>query len=286
MLSGEEIRQLWDQARRNEEILLRLDQVEEFLLAHHGLKELLRHLCRRVGQTYQLESVTLILAREHAPLIEVLQGPPTLELPEGCFLRTRQEVRLLLADLERPFLSNRLTPDLLECFFPDGPFLASMAALPLWVRGEMLGTLNLGSASPQRYRSDFETHFLSRLGRKVAIGMDAALLRERTSYLERRQAAVEMAGAACHELSQPLTTVNLLLDRLRRNPGVDQAEGEILGQLEQEMERVERLLKRISQVSDYVTRPYVNGLKIVDLEAASPDTAGPDRPGPDKKQAR
>ena len=270
MLSGKEIKALWEQARRNEEILLRLDQVEEFLLAHHGLKELLRHLCRRVANTYQLEAVTLTLAQEHAPLNEVLQAPPNLELPEDCHLRSRQEVRLLLADLERPFLSNRITSPLLECFFPQGPFLASMAILPLWVRGEMLGTLNLGSASPHRYRSDYETHFLARLGRKVAIGMDAALLRERTSYLERRQAAVEMAGAACHELSQPLTTANLLLDRLRRHPGLDSDVVGVLDQLEDEMERVERLLKRISQVSDYVTRPYVNGLNIVDLEASAP----------------
>jgi uncharacterized protein YigA (DUF484 family) len=277
MLSAQEIQQLLEQARRNEKIQQRLDEVEEFILARHAFRDLLRHLPRRVATIYELDNVTLTLVADNQRLREAVEGPLQGELPAGCFLRRRQELRLLLADLERPFLSNRLAEEFIACFFSPGPFVASAAIIPLWVRGEMLGTLNLGSASPRRYQPDFETHFLRRLGRKVAAGMDSALLMEQARLLERREAAVEMAGAACHELAQPLTTANLLLEKLKRSLPPEAAAAGHLSALEEQLVRLGELVRRISQVSDYVTRPYAAGLKIIDVDAASapPQTKAP-----------
>ncbi len=185
MLSAQEIQQLLEQARRNEKIQQRLDEVEEFILARHAFRDLLRHLPRRVATIYELDNVTLTLVADNQRLREAVEGPLQGELPAGCFLRRRQELRLLLADLERPFLSNRLAEEFIACFFSPGPFVASAAIIPLWVRGEMRGTLDLGSASPRRYQPDFETRFLRGLGRKVAAGMDSALLMEQARLLER-----------------------------------------------------------------------------------------------------
>ena len=56
---------------------------------------------------------------------------------------------------------------------------------------------------------------------------------------------------------------------------------ELLEQMERELDRVNRLVLRISQVSQYVTRPYAQGLQIIDLEAARQGWDG--RPGPDKE---
>jgi uncharacterized protein YigA (DUF484 family) len=272
MLSRQEVEDLLEQARRNEKILKRLDQVEEFLLAHHGLKELLRHLGRRVAQLYELEAVSLVLVSDNQRLAEALENLGE-ELPEQCFTAARQELRLLLLDLERPYLTNRLSKEMLACFFPKGPFVASAAVIPLWVRGELLGMLNLGSASPKRYTNDFETDFLRRLGRKVATGLDAALLMEQTRYLERREAAVEMAGAACHNLAQPLTTATLLVEKLDRLLKGQGPERQCLDDLRAEVERLGELMHRISRVSEYTTRPYAQGLRIVDVDAsgAEPD---------------
>ncbi len=273
MLSRQEVEDLLEQARRNENIIKRLDQVEEFLLAHHGLKDILRHLCRRVAQIYELEAVTLLLASDNQRLSEALAGLEG-DLPPECCLAPRQDLRLLLLDLERPYLSNRLSQELLACFFPKGPFVASAAIIPLWVRGEMLGTLNLGSASPRRYQPGFETDFLRRLGRKLATGLDAALILEQARYLERREAAVEMAGAACHNLAQPLTTASLLVEKLGRLLPPEGPERESLEALRGEMERLGEMVQRISQVSEYTTRPYAQGLRIVDVDASG---SAPDR---------
>lgn len=269
MLSELEIQQLIEQARRNEEIQVRLDEVDEFLLAHYGFKDLLRHLCRRIAGIYELEAVTLNLDSANQRLSEALGGREQEELPPGCYLRQRKEIRVILADLERPFLCNKIISEVKSCFFPNGPFLASMTVLPLWVRGEFLGTLNLGSASPKRYAPGLETHFLRRLARKAAAGLDAALLVEQSKVMERKQAAMEMAGAACHELAQPLTTMGFLVEKLLRllPPGVSgRKETE---ELQHEVERSGELVQRISQVSNYVTMPYAQGMRIIDVEAAS-----------------
>lgn len=276
MLSPQGVEDLLEQARRNEKILKRLDQVEEFLLAHHGLKDLLRHLGRRVAQLYELQAVSLVLVSDNQRLAEALDNLGD-ELPEDCFPAARQDLRLLLLDLERPYLSNRLSKEMLACFFPKGPFVASAAVVPLWVRGELLGTLNLGSASPKRYTKSFETDFLRRLGRKLATGLDAALLMEQTRYLERREAAVEMAGAACHNLAQPLTTATLIVEKLDRMLPEQGPERENLNALRGEVERLGELVHRISQVSEYTTRPYAQGLRIVDVDASG---AKPDPPAP------
>lgn len=269
MLSYREVEELLTQARRNEEIQRRLDQVEEFLLSHQSLPELCKHLGPRIGQVYELEKVTLALDASNQRLRLALETLPEPGLPAEVFTRPRKELRLILGNLEQPFLTNRVSPELGDCFFPGGAFLASLAVIPMWVRGQFLGTLNLGSTSSSRYQPLLDTHFLRRLGNKTAAGLEACLLREQTRLMERREAAVEMAGAACHELAQPLTTMTLQIEMLLRATAEDDPRRQNLLSLQQNAERLGDLVHRISQVSQYVTRPYAQGLRIIDVEAAS-----------------
>lgn len=274
MLSYREVEDLLTQARRNEEIQRRLDQVEEFLLVHHDLHSLLKNLGGRIAQVYELELVTLALDASNQRLRLALEDRPDEVLPPQVFTRPRKELRLILGNLESPFLSNRISPELCECFFPGAGFVASLAVIPLWVRGEFLGTLNLGSGSSSRYQPLLDTHFLRRLGKKTAAGLEACFLREQTRLMERREAAVEMAGAACHELAQPLTTMTLQIEMLLRATAEDDPRRQHLLSLQQNAERLGELVHRISQVSQYVTRPYAQGLRIIDVEAASQPPPG------------
>ncbi len=274
MLSPQDLDELLTQARRNEQIQQRLDRVEEFLLAPHDLRGLLASLPATVAQVYRVEAISLALLQEHDGLGEALAGPGALELPEACFFRPRKELRLLLADLEGPFLTSDVSRELRDCFFPGRGRLGSMAVLPLWVGGQMLGCLNLGSASSQRYQPALDTHFLERLARKAAFGLNAALILERSRRMEQRQAVVEMAGAACHELAQPLATLELGLEKLRRSLTDDDTRRQDLEGLMGQIERLGEMIQQISQVNEYVTRPYAQGLRIVDLEAASGEEPG------------
>ncbi len=267
MLTPANLDELLTQARRNEDIQNRLDRVEEFLLAPHEPAELLNKLPERLAGLYRLEAVTITLLADNRRLDAVFE--PDGQAPADCFRRRRKELRLILGDLERPFLEDRPGRELAQFFFPGRPRPASMAVLPLWVSGEMLGSLNLGAASSRRYQKGLDTHFLERLGRKVAFGLNAALLLGQARRMEQRQAMVEMAGAACHELAQPLATLELGLEKLRRSLDDDDPRREDIAGLMAQVERMGEMIKKISEVNDYVTRPYAQGLRIVDLAAAS-----------------
>ncbi|MCF8031781.1 MAG: DUF484 family protein [Desulfarculaceae bacterium] len=269
MLTPADLDELLTQARRNQEIQSRLDQVEEFLLAPHEPDSLLARLSQVVASIYHLDQVTVALLADNRRLDAVF-GPDG-EAPAGCFLRRRKEMRLILGDLERPFLEDRPGRDLAEFFFPGAERPASLAVLPLWVSGEMLGSLNLGANSGRRYRRGLDTHFLERLGAKVAFGLNGALLLGRARRMEQRQAVVEMAGAACHELAQPLATLELGLEKLRRMMGPDDQRAQDITGLMTQVERLGEMIKKISEVNEYVTRPYAQGLRIVDLSAAGGD---------------
>lgn len=268
MPSYREVEDLLTQARRNEQIERRLDQVEEFLLSQHQFLDFCTLLGPRVAQVFELEKVTLVLDASNQRLRLAVESLPEPGLPPEVFPRPRKELRLLLGNLEQPFLHNRIGPELGDCFFPGWSNLASLAVIPMWVRGEFLGTLNLGSAAPGRYQPSLDTHFLRRLGNKTAFGLEACLLRDQARLMERRVAAVEMAGAACHELAQPLTTITLQIEMLLRATDEDDPRRPNLLSLQKNAERLGDLVHRISQVSQYVTRPYAQGLRIIDVEAA------------------
>ncbi|ADK84916.1 putative phytochrome sensor protein [Desulfarculus baarsii DSM 2075] len=260
---------LLEQARRNEEILRRTDQLEEFLLSPRALRPLLEGLCQRVAAIYGLDAVSLALADDHAGLRLALEADGPQALPAGCFHCARVELRMLVGDLERPLLSNRASDEALRFLFGQRGGLCSAAVLPLWSRGRWLGSLNLGSTSPERYHQGLETHFVRRLAAKTAHSLDAAVLYEQNRLFERREAAMEMAGAACHELAQPLTALALRLETLMRGlPEGDPLRGQ-MNSLTAEVDRVGELLRKISEVNRYVTKPYAQGLRIIDLRAAS-----------------
>ncbi|MBU4276713.1 MAG: DUF484 family protein [Proteobacteria bacterium] len=270
MLTPVDLDELLTQARRNEEIQCRLDQVEEFLLGSREPGELLAQLPPTVAGIYRLEAVSVALLADNRRLDVVFDSEG--QGPLGSFRRRRKEMRLILGDLEQPFLEDKPTRELIEFFFPQGPKPASLAVLPLWVSGEMLGSLNLGALSSRRYQKGLDTHFLERLGRKTAFGLNVALLQDQARRMEQRQAVLEMAGAACHELAQPLATLELGLEKLRRSLGADEPLQQEIGGLMTQVERLGTMIQQISQVNDYVTRPYAQGLRIVDLNAASGKT--------------
>ena len=261
-----DIDSLIKQAKLNEQILQRLDKVEEFLLRPMPLHDFLTGICEKISDIYGLEAVSLALSSEHQGMVRALEGrrPPT-----GCFMCPRAELRLLVADLERPLLTNRVSADALEFLFGRGSGLASIAVLPLWARGLWLGSLNMGSAQESRYHKGLETHFIDKLSRKISVSLESALVHEQNRLLERREAVMEMAGAACHELAQPLTSLIIKMETmLRELPPGDPLRSH-MEELRDEMERVGQMVQNISEVKQYVTRPYAQGMKIIDLQAAT-----------------
>ena len=85
---------------------------------------------------------------------------------------------------------------------------------------------------------------------------------------ERLRVVVETAGAAAHEISQPLTGVLGWAEIMMREGCVS---AEHLEKIQHEALRIRDILRRMATVSRYATRPYVGNQNIIDFKKASGD---------------
>ena len=89
---------------------------------------------------------------------------------------------------------------------------------------------------------------------------------------ERQAVVAELAGAAAHELNQPLTSVRnyaTLLRRLLEQGTSASAAAEVI---EGESERMAEIVRKIGKITKYETKSYVGTQKILDLDRASEET--------------
>jgi PAS domain S-box-containing protein len=97
---------------------------------------------------------------------------------------------------------------------------------------------------------------------------------ERLIASEKQAAMVELAGAAAHEINQPLTSIMASLSMLRRVYDGGEAAERIVSTLEQESERMAAIVRRLGRITQYTTKSYVGEARIIDLEKAC--AGGPD----------
>lgn len=121
--------------------------------------------------------------------------------------------------------------------------------------GQAIGTCGL-------FRDIRETESLSvRLQRATGQLIDS----------EKRAAAIEVAGAAAHELNQPLTSVMGLLEMMQLRGNLETESEERLDRAYGQLERMAEIVRELADVTNYRTTPYVQGVDILDL---SPEDSG------------
>jgi len=95
------------------------------------------------------------------------------------------------------------------------------------------------------------------------------ITRERLEQVERAALVSELAGAAAHELNQPLTSVLGFSELLfRRTKEHDKGRDELAAIL-REAERMAGIVKKIGKITRYETTTYVGNTRIVDLDRSS-----------------
>jgi PAS domain S-box-containing protein len=105
------------------------------------------------------------------------------------------------------------------------------------------------------------------------VHMELRLQRAQEQLLaqERQAVIAELAGAAAHELNQPLTSVMGYAELLKRRlePG-----SAVFGAAEviyNEAERMAEIVRKIGKITKYETKAYVGAARILDLDKASED---------------
>lgn len=89
---------------------------------------------------------------------------------------------------------------------------------------------------------------------------------------EKKLAIMELAGAAAHELNQPLTVINcqikLMEESIASLKDKPTREIEII---HESVRRMTEIIRKIGNITRYRTKDYLLGDKIIDLEQASED---------------
>ena len=100
---------------------------------------------------------------------------------------------------------------------------------------------------------------------------DAELRKTRELLEEAEKTALvsELAGAAAHELNQPLTSVLGFSELLFRRTRDNERGREELAAILREAERMATIVKKIGKITRYETTAYVGTKRIVDLDRAS-----------------
>ena len=86
---------------------------------------------------------------------------------------------------------------------------------------------------------------------------------------QRDLAIIELAGAAAHEINNPLAVVMARLELMReRMDESNDLVGDVI-QLNLLLERIAGIVKKMGQVRRYQVRHYCGGTNILDLDGAS-----------------
>lgn len=90
---------------------------------------------------------------------------------------------------------------------------------------------------------------------------------------ERQAAIAELAGAAAHELNQPLMSVMNYAALLRRILQGNTRAVDAANVIETEADRMAEIVRKIGKITKYETKSYVGGQKILDLDRASDEAS-------------
>ena len=111
--------------------------------------------------------------------------------------------------------------------------------------------------------------------------MEASLTEAREELRQREKQALiaELAGAAAHELNQPLTSVLGYAEIMRRRVKLGEPVGRETEAIVAEAERMAEIVRKIGKITKYETKAYVGQSNIIDIDRSSEDPSIGSAPG-------
>lgn len=103
------------------------------------------------------------------------------------------------------------------------------------------------------------------------LAMESRLLEAQEQLADRRRndAIAEVAGAAAHELNQPLTSVMGYAEYLRRGVKEDPSLSHAVDVITAETQRMADIVRKVGRITRYETKPYVGAANIIDIDRSS-----------------
>ncbi|MCF8075347.1 MAG: response regulator [Desulfotignum sp.] len=103
---------------------------------------------------------------------------------------------------------------------------------------------------------------------RVDVGRRMISLQNEMQKREKLSGILELAGAVCHELNQPLQSVFGYSEILLMDLDADDGNYETLKKIQHEIGRIGELTRKIMKITRYQTKPYLKS-QIVDIDRSS-----------------
>jgi signal transduction histidine kinase len=88
---------------------------------------------------------------------------------------------------------------------------------------------------------------------------------------EKLQSILEMTGAVCHELNQPLQNLFLSSEGIITKMPEDNPLHKHATEILEQTERIREITRRLMGITKYETKDYIEGIKIIDIDESSKD---------------
>ena len=109
----------------------------------------------------------------------------------------------------------------------------------------------------------------SDLRERIHMEQRLASAQEKLAVSEKQAVAMELAGAAAHELNQPLTSVMGYAQVLLRKLGPADAHVAAVKTILDEADRMAAIVRKLGGLTRYETKSYVGGAQIIDLDRST-----------------
>ena len=109
----------------------------------------------------------------------------------------------------------------------------------------------------------------SDLREQTRVEQALAQAQEKLAVSEKQALVVELAGATAHELNQPLTSIMGCSELLHRQLPSGDPLRKTARKMQQEVERMAEIVRKIGDLTKYETKSYVGRQKILDLDGGS-----------------
>jgi len=86
---------------------------------------------------------------------------------------------------------------------------------------------------------------------------------------ERLEGVIEMAGAVCLELNQPLQALYFQCERLQKAISEDNLLFTQIDWIVKKVDRMSQIVEKLRSIARYQTKDYIEGTRIVDIDRAS-----------------
>lgn len=212
-----------EQVASNEEKFRRSQQRELRLLSARDLASLFRELSEGLRDSYGLEYVSIVLCDPDHDIRYLLAagGTPASDIGGLVLVDSLSGLAPQYVALRKPWLGAFAACDH-QLVFPGAKRLRSVAMIPLAHQGNLMGSINFGSADGERFTQAHATDFFAHLGVIASFCIENSVNRARllrsgftdalTGWHNRRYLQVRMKEELARSRRDGTSLVCLMLD--------------------------------------------------------------------------